>query len=207
MNNKKIIIEQPWGGLGDNLQFSSLPEIGEKLGYDVYISNHNIYRNSDIKKLVWDINPYIKGYTNERGNINLSDYKGGNIISNWERVVFGNIYNDMPKLYYKQNNIDFFIDKIIIDPNAVSSKINFIDIINEIKNDKTFLINSNHNDIKNVYTKDIFEWIDIITSCEKFICQYSGASVVMACYNKPCVIYKNTLDETYKFKIHKYINI
>lgn len=37
--NKKIIIEQPWGGLGDNLQFSTLPEFGKKLGYDVYYMN------------------------------------------------------------------------------------------------------------------------------------------------------------------------
>ena len=24
---EKIIIEQPWGGLGDNLQFSTIPEV------------------------------------------------------------------------------------------------------------------------------------------------------------------------------------
>jgi hypothetical protein len=33
----KIIISQPWGGLGDNLHFSTLPELFSKKGYEVYI--------------------------------------------------------------------------------------------------------------------------------------------------------------------------
>ena len=32
-----ICISQPWGGLGDNLAFSTLPELYSKLGHDVYI--------------------------------------------------------------------------------------------------------------------------------------------------------------------------
>ena len=61
LNSKKIIISQPWGGLGDNLQFSTLPELYDKLGYEVYVSNNNKVRNKEIYDLVWGENPYIKG--------------------------------------------------------------------------------------------------------------------------------------------------
>jgi len=59
--SKKIIISQPWGGLGDNLHYSTLPELFSNKGYDVYISNNNKVRNSEIFDLVWKMNPYIKG--------------------------------------------------------------------------------------------------------------------------------------------------
>jgi len=57
--SKKIIISQPWGGLGDNLQYSTLPELFSKKGYDVYISNNNKVRNNEIFDLIWKMNPYI----------------------------------------------------------------------------------------------------------------------------------------------------
>ena len=48
----KKILYQPWGGLGDNLQFSTLPEMFSKLGYEVYISDKNAYRSVEIFDLV-----------------------------------------------------------------------------------------------------------------------------------------------------------
>ena len=50
----KVILYQPWGGLGDNLQFSTLPKLYSEIGYEFYISDQNVYRNPEIKKLVWD---------------------------------------------------------------------------------------------------------------------------------------------------------
>ena len=44
----KIIISQPWGGLGDNLHFSTLPELFSKKGHEVYISENNAVRNAEI---------------------------------------------------------------------------------------------------------------------------------------------------------------
>ena len=64
-----IVIEQPWGGLGDNLQFSTIPELAHSLGIKVFISNRNCYRNLDIKKLVWDMNPFISGFSDLPGNL------------------------------------------------------------------------------------------------------------------------------------------
>jgi hypothetical protein len=204
---KKIIIEQPWGGLGDNLQFSTIPEVAYNKGIDVYISNRNVYRNEDIKRLVWDLNPYIKGYTDEPGNIGeYIDFDPSfNIIMNWERKIFGDNINDSPKLYYKSNLIDEFLDKTIIDANAISRPIDFTKIIEDNKG--AILINGTRPNYNTILTKSIFEWVDIILSAKKVICQYSGPSVVLPCYDKGADVYMNHYDKTYKFKQNKYINL
>ena len=72
MNVYKTILNlDVWGGLGDNLQLSTIPRrFFEKFGYKgVYISNKDRqkFRNEGIKKLVWEMNPYIAGFTNEPG--------------------------------------------------------------------------------------------------------------------------------------------
>ena len=69
--SKDIIIYEQYGGLGDNLQFSTLPELYSNNGFDVYIHTESKVRNSEIYDLVWGINPYIKGKKN-------GDSKAGN---------------------------------------------------------------------------------------------------------------------------------
>lgn len=68
----KKILHQPWGGLGDNLQYSTLPERFSELGYEVYISDKNACRNFEIFELVWKLNPYVKGISSESANIGES---------------------------------------------------------------------------------------------------------------------------------------
>ena len=65
----KKILYQPWGGLGDNLQYSTLPELYNTLGHEFYISSKNVYRNPEIYKLVWELNPYVKGISDEEYNV------------------------------------------------------------------------------------------------------------------------------------------
>jgi hypothetical protein len=219
---KRIIIEQEWGGLGDNLQFSTLPEVGSKLGYEVYISNHNKYRNLDIKRLVWDINPFISGYTDERGNLNdlfnpnpinkdfpiLDRWNDSlNIIQNIEFQIFGNSYNENPLLYYRPNFIDNLSNKILLDPNSVSTNFSFDSIIGSMSKEDLIILNQEMIGYTNIKSSSIFEWIDIITSAKEFICQLSGGTVVMAAYNKSCTVYTPTYNDTFNFKIHNYIKI
>ena len=50
------------GGLGDALQFSTLPEEFEKQqGRKTYIVADAPFRNEGIYDLVWDKNPYVHG--------------------------------------------------------------------------------------------------------------------------------------------------
>lgn len=219
---KRIIIEQEWGGLGDNLQFSTLPEVGSKLGYEVYISNHNKYRNLDIKRLVWDINPFISGYTDERGNLNdlfnpnpinkdfpiLDRWNDSlNIIQNIEFQIFGDSYNENPLLYYRPNFIDNLSDKILLDPNSISTNFSFDSIIGSMSKEDLIILNQEMIGYTNIKSSSIFEWVDIITSAKEFICQLSGGTVVMAAYNKSCTVYTPTYNDTFNFKIHNYIKI
>lgn len=221
---KKIIIEQPWGGLGDNMQFSTLPEIGSRLGYDVYVSNHNKYRNLDIKRLVWDINPYISGYTDERGNIDkligtnpkstntefpiLDRWNDNlNIVQNIEFQIFDRYYSENPLLYYRPNLDSSLSDKILVDPNSTSTNINFNSIIDNMSKENLILLNQEKDKFNSIKSNSIFEWIDIITSAKEFICQLSGGTVVMAAYNKPCTVYTPGNSSVFNFKIHNYIKI
>lgn len=55
------IIYQPWGGLGDNLAHSIIPELCYKAGIPCYLSKQNACRNQSIYDIIWDNNPYISG--------------------------------------------------------------------------------------------------------------------------------------------------
>lgn len=111
---KDLILKAYHGGLGDNLQFSTLPELYSKQGYNVYISANAPFRNEEILPFVWLTNPYIKGIKNS-SNWDIGDTpaikllnKTNNGISNWE-VAHGFLAtNKYPKIYqspYKINHI------------------------------------------------------------------------------------------------------
>jgi len=122
----KKILYQPWGGLGDNLQFSTLPEMFSKLGYEVYISKNNRYRNFEIFELVWKLNPYVKGISSERHNIgDICSYTRihpqKSIIYNQEASHGIVPENEIPKIFYTPKIINEFQDKIFVDLSAKSS--------------------------------------------------------------------------------------
>ena len=125
MSKKTILNLDVWGGLGDNLQVSTIPRrFFEKFGYNgVYISNSTPWRNDEIKKLVWDNNPYIAGYTDKKA-INIADsglirYDGiTHWIANMEKIYgFDAPYGKVPEIYYSFNDNDTFNvkNKIIVD--------------------------------------------------------------------------------------------
>jgi hypothetical protein len=113
---KTILNLDVWGGLGDNLQLSTIPRrFFEKYGYKgVYISNSSPWRNSEIKQLVWDHNPYIGGYTDKKGfhivENGLVRFDGAtNWIQNMEKIYnFDPPYNIRPEIYYKIDDTDKF---------------------------------------------------------------------------------------------------
>ena len=123
----KKIIYQPWGGLGDNLQFSTLPELFHNQGHDVYISQKNAYRNIEILDLVWKLNPFIKGFINEMPNCgSCVPYKrieqNKSIIFNQE--ICHNVVpiNEIPKIYYEPKKNKKYENAILVDLSAFSTK-------------------------------------------------------------------------------------
>jgi len=60
MRPKKILYVN-YGGLGDHLAFSTLPEVCDKNGYDFYLSDKTKFRDNEIFQLIYNINPFFKG--------------------------------------------------------------------------------------------------------------------------------------------------
>ena len=233
----KFILEQPWGGLGDNLQFSTLPELCYNNGIDFYLSSNNVYRNLEIKKLVWDNNPYVKGIIDEPSN---AGGKFGNDMMTLMSQGYNHIEsvelshgltptNSLPIIYYKPKYNESFKDKTVVCLGSVSSDYDEDVLINTVKNlvgedenviELTFSYDvcennstyGNHKVYNIGYEKhyliDIFEHCDIIFSANKYICLFSGNSVLSSAINKNnTIVITKHINSHYYFKNLKYIAI
>ena len=192
------------GGLGDALQFSTLPEeFYKQQGRTTYIVEDAPFRNPEIYDLVWDKNPYVHG--KKAGVWNAGDLaeipyqqlcmdgKGtGNMISNWELFHGLKPVNTHPKIYYEPEIHDGFKDVFIVD--YTSTTIDYDQ--NELKRiledtkkeypDKRFLsvdfvksVSSNSYDINYdgyVEVESIFRYCDLIASSYGILTLSSGAS-------------------------------
>lgn len=190
----KKIIQPFFGGLGDSLQFSTLPRRLTEQGHEVYISSATQYRNEGIKQLVWDKNPYIKGESSDPANAGdtavpyRNDHKG--FISSWERVHgLEAPYSYYPEVYYTPNFRENLRDTILIDISATSlfddyNKKQLKRFIHTQYGDKLVIVLNNGSqllkleDFVHVTVPDIFAYCDMIHSCKKFVCLFSGGSVL-----------------------------
>ena len=210
----KLIIGTHYVGLGDHLQFSTLPLLARQYGIECYVSNQNVYRNPEIKKLVWDLNPYIK-YTDEAPNVGEYIRATGNIIADWEIKTFAVMKNRQPKLYYQPQFDATLAPKIIIDPNAHASKVDFQSVIDKFKQYEPIILNPVQGEYNTIgciehHTKDIFEWVDMIHSAKAFVCQHSAGSVVAAAIGKKADVYLSDQarsEGTFQFDNHYYETI
>ena len=67
-----VLIGAWHGGLGDSLQFSTLPEeFYKQQGRETYVADGCSFRNKEIYDLVWGCNPYVKGV--KEGERNAGD--------------------------------------------------------------------------------------------------------------------------------------
>jgi hypothetical protein len=192
-----ICISQPWGGLGDNLAFSTLPELYSKLGYDVYISSSNAVRNSEIFDLVWGLNPFIKGKSDMPPN--AGECKGyrtvtENCTQNMElchNITEG--YRKYPKIYYTPKLIPDLSNTILYDLMSINKVLDNTTYFNSFtrifnmyptldvkKIHYTQITNRNLPDFqKESYTiNTIYDLCDAIYSCKVFVCSFSGQSVL-----------------------------
>lgn len=74
-----IVLGPYFGGLGDSLQFSTLPELFSESNKRVFLWDGCKFRNDEIPRLVWDFNPYISGKSsNDRdaGDTDKFVYRG-----------------------------------------------------------------------------------------------------------------------------------
>ena len=139
------------GGLGDALQFSTLPEEFEKQqGRKTYIVADAPFRNEGIYDLVWDKNPYVLG--KKFGEWNAGDLPSipyredgfleengtRNMISNWEKFHGLQPTNKYPKVYYEPEKDEGVKDLFIVDFTSTTvsdSKEDVIKCLDQLRND------------------------------------------------------------------------
>lgn len=133
LNADKIIIYQPYGGLGDNLQFSTLPELFHEKGIKCYIHVDNSTRNdNEVYDLIWGCNPFIIGKLNDTpnaGSCRLKYWPPLNLnmwfIERIEKAHNLQSSSYYPKIYYKPNIILDLSNTILIDLTGVSQVFSF----------------------------------------------------------------------------------
>jgi hypothetical protein len=197
-----IVIHQPYGGLGDNLQFSTLPELYSKLGHNVYISTTNVCRNPEIYDLIWKLNPFITGFSDKPANAGPNRCTDGYIHRSEHYIKsiefahgLTNGYRIYPVIYYQPKQIPELSDCLLYDTSNISNNFNIKFICSEFKDvfDKypdTPIKRITYKNIKvndseftrsedNTHNiKTIYDLCDAIYSCKVFLCLFSGASVL-----------------------------
>ena len=198
-----VILSAFHGGLGDNLQFSTLPEeFHKQQGRDTYIWPKASFRNQGIYDLVWGCNPYIKGIkdgtwtagdTPEIGHKTLVK----DCISNWEALHGLEPTNKYPKIYYKPETIDSFDNVIMVDLSSISITYNsqkILELYNSVREkykDKVFLGVQFTNRIDGatiiqpevhgaVEIENIFSYVNLIASSYGIISLHSGQNHLAA---------------------------
>jgi hypothetical protein len=205
----KIVLLENFGGLGDNLQFSTLPEEFKKqknLDFYIHTSTYDSLRNKEIFTLVWEMNPFFKGVSNENPNAGrVYRYPTEtNMVCDIETLHGLECKNETFKLYYEPKNIGSF--DILFDLTSTSLRKDYFDsrdkmekIIEEIlynnyqnvyfvefKNleSENYKPIVNIPDSKKIEVGSIFEYCDVISSCNNFVGLQSGGSHLAKTYQK-----------------------
>ena len=191
----KRIIQPFFGGMGDSLEHSHLPRRFSEQGDEVYLSSRAQFRNTQIKKLVWDMNPFIKGLSDDEPNAGDAavSYRndGLGFMSNWESVHGLKPETKYPEVYYRPKTLSSLQDKTLVDLSCVSlspdyNKDQLLEIAKSYPNYMSMLFVSNisdgHfdlNDNLNGYViHNIFDYCDAIYSCKKFVCLFAGGNAL-----------------------------
>lgn len=232
MTGKTLIIEIPYGGLGDHLFHSHIPRIAKEVGgyQQVYISNKSLYRHPDNKKLVWDLNPYIDGFTEKSGkscDLEAIVKKLGKLKNSetnlLDEIMFHYSLDDgershEPEVYYEPKFIEEY-HKIIYDPNYLScvgavnsnymmlfleKKGIYFDAIMKLRNQNALYEPNDDDDFIN--TKTLFAFCDLVHSSKKLYCLTSGTATLAAALRKPAVVfYGDFQPKGYQHsKLHQY---
>lgn len=188
-----VMIHQPWGGVGDNLQFSTLPELCFLNGEQCFLAKDNAYRNKNIEEFIWNTNPYITRQYSDTDSFRMASHvflENRNIIECIEHASGFAITNHFPKIYYTPKILEEFKNKILVDTKSISLKCDFekniYDVVNSFKED-VIIIKNNHTlpkdysvfeDYESMEIDNLFYYADIINSCKAIYTVTSGISVL-----------------------------
>jgi len=200
LEKDEIIVKMDFGGLGDSLKYSTLPELLKKqYNIDFYLheSNKDIFRHNDILELFIK-NPYFKGFKDSNAPFEFKIFQDDreNIIATYEKHLKLNGVG-LPKIYYKPKVIQEYENVVLVDTNQVTG-VRFGYKYNE-ENIKIIITSKKLGNCQVEYVEpskqSLFKYIDMIASCKYYICYLSGGSVLAAALNKKSsVIIPDNLD-------------
>ena len=212
-----------WGGLGDHLLFSPVPRVAKESGeYDkVYISTLSDYATDEIRKFVWERNPFVDGFVDED-----CFYPEFSIVENdmnmLDKVLLlcgvpddGKRFRE-PEIYYKPNTIMNLQNAVIYDPNfncpnghPTSNSIRDYfrkEVIQITHQMKPFASNRGIEGFSELVAINLEHFCDIIFSCKQLFCLTTGTATLAAALGKfATVLYgKNMLSMFHHSKLHIY---
>jgi hypothetical protein len=202
LSEPPIVIEQPWGGLGDNLQFSTLPEMFAAQGRAVFVSARNSVRNEEIHELVWGRNPYVSGLSTApatAGACRAAVYDGQlprytDFIRRVEIAHGLPATHDFPRVYYAPSQRHDLEDDVLVDVGSISRGFSIEQITGYLR----FVFQQFAYPLARAYqvefqrqvatqnllrlrelpplpVRSIFEYCDALHSCRALITVHSGA--------------------------------
>ena len=225
---KILIIEIKKGGLGDHLFFSHLPRIAKETGaYDkVFFSNQSECRHPDTIELIWKLNPWLDGFTDQRGeyyfpvNVNESHNLLDAIM-----LAYGledGLRFHEPEIYYTPNLMTNLEGTLVYDPNYISftGKLRTGKKIEDWFKQKNIQVDYQMANLKNrtltidsidnvISTTNLFELCDLIFSCKRVYCLTTGTATLAAALGKSVTVFYGTgHDQLYRHsKLHQYENL
>jgi len=203
--NRTFIIQVRYGGLGDHLFWSHLPRIAKTIGKytRVYISNLSAYRHKDYRKLVWELNPFVDGFSNDEvPEPRLTCLLPGTNILDMLMINSGlddGIRLHEPEIFYTPNLRKEISRARIFDPNYVSNvgAISNRMLLDYLQNsggiDYQMRVRDKSYGVKHgvsiLDSASVFEYCDIIASCRDFLCLTSGGATLAAAIRKPATVF------------------
>lgn len=221
-----LVIHVKYGGLGDHLFYSHLPRIAKETGRyrNVFISQASPFRNQEIRKLVWERNPYVDGFSDE-----ICPYpdlqkleKGCNLL---DQIMLNYGLDDglryhEPEIYYVPKLLDAMAGRSIYDPNYISNAgqlspdllVRYFTFRN-IRIDLQMRLREKSLPIVDfgswLSSESLEEFCDIIHSCGTLYCLVTGTATLAAALGKPAtILYGKGVTAFFRHsRLHTYTNI
>jgi hypothetical protein len=201
INNKKIILDIEYGGLGDWLIYTSLPRLlKKKYNVDFYLSAKSLkqLRNIDTFKICFESNPFFMGvsddndvykfriFSRDKSMANFFfDTKGMNAVEVLERQ-FDVLDKSIPEVYYKPKILKGYENTILVDKNYITGKASGWLYDNDVFDREVARFFDEKSNVQYVIPskQNIFYYADMIFSCKRFITVLSGGAALASCFQK-----------------------
>ncbi len=230
---KRLVIQIPFGGLGDHLIYSSLPELlWKQKGIKTFISNKSIFRSEAIRDFVWGRNPYIE-FTGEKGWFIHQPLKHNfATLDEYLQKLFNLQGSGCPKVYYRPNLVEQLKEKTIVDPSyGAAGKANgyyerdfhkrFVEYLKSNVNEFILLAHRHSKTrnpleelVKRTFNPDCYniftieELADVLFSARKRYLLYSGAASVSAALGMPSIVLCNRKAvPNFQYKVNEHIDL